>query len=123
MTFANRSVYRIIKSGTIDREGFISTFEEIHRGLIPPLKQMRKDDPGLYSTSCFSDIKDAERILRLMMRHHPRPIIARGETAKECGPSQRTKERVSTCEDSHVDWWIYDDSSPQGYFKERKDER
>ena len=28
----SRPVYRVMKSGTIDREGFISTYEEIQRG-------------------------------------------------------------------------------------------
>ena len=30
----NKSVYRVIKYGTINRDGFIGTFEEIQRGLI-----------------------------------------------------------------------------------------
>ncbi|WP_156059472.1 hypothetical protein [Acetivibrio ethanolgignens] len=31
----NKFVYRVIKNGTINRESFIGTYEEIQRGLIP----------------------------------------------------------------------------------------
>ena len=37
----SRPVYRVMKNGTIDREGFISTYEEIQRELIPPKKKLR----------------------------------------------------------------------------------
>lgn len=47
----DRDVYRIIKSGIIDREGFISTYEEIERGIIPRRKRLKLDDPKTYSTS------------------------------------------------------------------------
>ena len=36
----NKSVYRIIKSGIIDRDSFISTYEEMERGLIPRKKKL-----------------------------------------------------------------------------------
>ena len=35
----NKSVYRVIKYGTINRDGFIGAYEEIQRGLIPPKKE------------------------------------------------------------------------------------
>lgn len=56
----NKSVYRVIKYGTINRDSFIGTYEEIQRGLIPPKKRMNLNDPGLYSTSCNIEYSEAE---------------------------------------------------------------
>ena len=87
----NKSVYRVIKFGTIDRNGFIGTYEEIQRGLIPPKKRMNLDDPGLYSTSCNMKYSEAEYALNMFMRHYPKPFIAKGETEVSCGPCQLTE--------------------------------
>ena len=113
----NKSVYRVIKFGTIDRNGFIGTYEEIQRGLIPPKKRMNLDDPGLYSTSCNMKYSEAEYVLNMFMRHYPKPFIAKGETEGSCGPCQLTSEREKRS-DTHVDWWIYEDTEPQIYFSE-----
>lgn len=113
----NKSVYRIIKSGTIDRNGFIGTYEEIQRGLIPPKKRMNLNDPGLYSTSCNVEYSEAEYALNMFMRHYPKPFIAKGETEGTCGPCQLTSEREERS-DTHVDWWVYEETEPQIYFSE-----
>ena len=113
----NKSVYRVIKFGTIDRNGFIGTYEEIQRGLIPPKKRMNLDDPGLYSTSCNMKYSEAEYALNMFMRHYPKPFIAKGETEGSCGPCQLTSEREKRS-DTHVDWWIYEESKPEMYFNE-----
>lgn len=113
----NKPVYRVIKYGAVNRESFISTYEEIQRGLIPPKKRMNLNDPGIYSTSCNMEFSEAEYVLNLFMRHHPKAFIAKGETEKTCGPCQLTSEREERT-DTHVDWWIYNESSPQIYFKE-----
>lgn len=116
--FSNREVYRIIKNGTIDRDSFISTFEETERGLRPkPKRNYDLEDPGIYSTSCNEDYNDACYLLKVFMRHYPKPKIAIGVTEKSCGPSQLTSERTKNM-DSHVDWWIFDEANPQCYFKE-----
>lgn len=115
----NRSVYRIMKYGKIDRDGFISTFEEIQRGLITPKKTMNLNDPGIYSTSCCMDYKDVEYLLQIMMRHHPEAFVVKGETDGECGLSQITSERepkTSNRNKSHVDWWVYENSNPHLHF-------
>lgn len=111
-----------MKSGTIDREGFISTYEEIQRGLIPPKKKLRWNRPEIYSTSCNMDYSEAQYALDMFMRHHPKAIIAKGQTEGSCGPSQLTSEREERT-DTHVDWWVYQDSEPQNFFREvKKDE-
>lgn len=112
----DRDVFRVIKSGIIDREGFISTYEEIKKGIIPPRKKLRMNDPKTYSTSCSIDYKEAKYVLSLIMRHHPAPVIAKGITSGSCGPSQETAEREGAQAGSHVDWWVYKDSEPQKFF-------
>ena len=62
----NKPVYRIIKYGTINRESFISTYEEIIRGLIPPKRKMNWNDPGTYSTSCNIEYSEAEYALNIV---------------------------------------------------------
>ncbi len=98
----NKNVYRVIKSGKIDRNSFIGTFEEIKRGLIPKKKRINMNDPGLYSTSCNIDYSEAEYVLDLFIRHHPQPKIAKGVTHERCGPCQLTSEREQR-KDTHVD--------------------
>ena len=117
----NKSVYRVIKYGTINRDSFIGTYEEMQRGLIPRKRRMDLADPGLYSTSCNIEYSEAEYALNLFMRHHPRVFIAKGETEGTCGPCQLTSEREER-DDTHVDWWIYRDVEPQKYFTEVKKE-
>lgn len=113
----NKAVYRVIKYGMINRDSFIGTYEEIQRGLIPPKKSIDLNDPGIYSTSCNIDYSEAEYALNMFMRHHPKAFIAKGETEKTCGPCQLTSEREAR-KDTHVDWWIFEESEPQAYFKE-----
>lgn len=114
----NKTVYRVIKYGTINRNSFIGTYEEIQRGLIPHKKRMNLNDPSLYSTSCNIEYSEAEYALNIFMRHYPEPFIAKGETEGTCGPCQLTSEREEKRNDTHVDWWIYEETDPQTYFDE-----
>lgn len=116
--FQSRSVYRIMKFGKINRDNFLSTFEETERGLRPPGKRINVNDPGIYSTSCNMEYAEAKYVLGIMMRHYPEPFIALGTTMQECGPSQLTSERIEDNHTTHVDWWIYENAQPQQYFEE-----
>lgn len=121
------SVYRIAADGVNNRDAFKGSYEkDVDRG-IPEDYWLKHDesDPGLYSTSCFEDIKDARRILKMIMRHNPAAIILKGTTDYCCGLCQRTRDRKKLgCRKSHVDWWVYKNSAPQNFFKEetREDE-
>ena len=116
--YENKPVYRIIKFGKINRDAFISSYEEVVKGLRPaPKIGMDLDDPGTYSTSCNMEYSEAEYMLKIFMRHYPRPCIAKGLTEYKCGPCQLTSEREERI-DTHVDWWIYKDANPQDYFEE-----
>lgn len=111
----NKTVYRVIKYG-MNRDSFIGTYEEMKRKLIPKKKRINLSDPGTYSTSCNMEYSEAEYALKMFMRHHPKAFIAKGQTEASCGPCQLTSEREKR-EDTHVDWWIYDESQPQQYFQ------
>lgn len=92
--------------------------EKLQKGYIPPLKRNQNlNDPGIYSTSCYIKYSDAAYWLKVFMRHYPKPCIAEGRTEHSCGPCQLTSEREKR-QDTHVDWWIYDESKPHQYFKE-----
>lgn len=80
---------------------------------------MDLNNPGTYSTSCNMEYSEAEYMLKVFMRHYPRPFIAEGVTEATCGPNQLTSEREER-DDTHVDWWIYKDANPQNYFREVK---
>lgn len=114
----NKEVYRVMKYGEINRDSFISTYEEMKRGLIPRKKKYNLQNPELYSTSCNINCTELNYALALFMRHYPKAFIASGKTEESCGPSQLTSEREIKRKDGHVDWWIYEDSSPEIYFEE-----
>lgn len=111
-------VYRVIKSGEINRAAFLSTWEETEENLIDSLD---KSDPGTYATSCSSSLGVLKRLTKRIMLHHPSPIIAKGTTEVSCGPSQKSKDRTQK-NTPHVDWWVYDEAEPHLYFEEVKEE-
>ncbi|MBV7271643.1 hypothetical protein JMF89_04055 [Clostridiaceae bacterium UIB06] len=115
----NINVYRLCIWGKIDREAFYGTYEVQIKGLTSNKSfNSNSDDPGDYSTSCYEKEKDIKRRKKTFSRHHPEVKVAYGITESSCGPCQRTKEREPNKKDSHVDWWIYENSNPQDYFKE-----
>lgn len=119
VTEENKTVYRVIKYGILNRDSYVGTYEEIQKGLMPPPKYKQLDlaDPSTYSTSCSLEKSELEFLLKMCMRYHPAAFIAKGITAVECGPSQLTSDREPR-DDTHVDWWIYKDAEPQYYFEE-----
>ncbi|MFR8247623.1 MAG: hypothetical protein ACLU9V_07035 [Roseburia sp.] len=90
------------------------------RGLGPAEKEIEMETSRrIYSTSCNMDYSEAQYALDMFMRHHPKAIIAKGQIEGSCGPSQLTSEREERT-DTHVDWWLYQDSEPQNFFREVK---
>lgn len=108
-------VYRISTSGIINRDTFLSTYEEVtFKGRRAPRgweKKLQKKDPGVYSTSCYEDKLDAIHILNCLRIGHPESVLIHGAASSEYGPMQRTSERKPR-DDSHVDWWLYKDAYP-----------
>lgn len=116
------NVYRVCNNGIINRDAFNSSFTDNKNKTIEGEGIVNRDaslsdDLGVYSTSCFENSKEIERVLRMMQKHYPEPIIAQGVTDPSCGLSMRTKDSISRKKKgSHVDWWIYENTNPQDYF-------
>ncbi len=116
------SVFRVCTNGTINKETFLSTFEEICRGLKPAPKRWKKNagkfDPGYFSVSCNDTRKAAEDVLKCLVGSHPKAFLIYGTASSELGPLQRTSDREpSRLDKSHFDWWLYADSDPSADFK------
>lgn len=116
------TVYRICNDGIINRDAFNSSFVD-NKNRINTKKGLINRDAvlieniGNYSTSCFEDYKEIKRTLRMMQKYHPEPIIAQGVTDPGCGLSLRiTESKFRKRRGSHVDWWIYENTTPQNYF-------
>ena len=109
--FAQYKAFRILKHGVLDRTAFISSFEEFKDSERKPARPLDPRSASTYSTSLFSDFRDAEGLLKCMCRHYPRPSIAEGITEHSCGPCKKSYNS------SHIDWWIFKDASPEKFFK------
>ena len=108
-----------MKYGRIDSQAFLSTAEEVAKGLRPVGKNDDINDPSYYSTSCDLRIEELYKLLKLTMKREPKAFIAKGVTEPLCGPAQLTKEREYR-DTTHVDWWIYKDATPEIFFEEVK---
>lgn len=110
-------VYRICKYGKIDKQAFLSTFEEVTLNLRPPGMHWEKqlNDPGTYSTSCNTDLNEILGALDSLQGYHPKAFLCQGEASSELGPVQRTSERTHRST-SHVDWWLFRNSDPSSDF-------
>lgn len=131
------NVYRVCTKGKVNRDAFNSSFVDkllrnqntVNRDALQNKVNrdfdITIDEIEEYSTSCYEKLKDIKNTLRMMQKHYPEPIVAKGVTKSCCGPSIRSKE-LSVINikrkhiKSHVDWWIYDNTNPQDYFSEIK---
>ena len=116
--------YRISRTGLINRDEFIGTYEkslgETASGHNRDMYRTANEelDIGDYSTSGYEKLRDAKRLLKCIKRYEEGPIIMEGWTDPECGLSMRTKDsKTRKCRDSHIDWWIYKEAHPEVLFK------
>ncbi len=117
-------VYRVCRNGKINRDAFLSTIQE--NKTTSNSKTVNRDiaienniiDIGKYSTSCFEDLKQIQRVMGGMQRSTPEQIVVKGKTEPSCGLSMRTENSKThrKARPSHVDWWIYENSTPEIYF-------
>ena len=71
-------VYRVCVWGKIDKDAFISTYEQkCIRGNIA-IRDIDITDPGTYSTSCNEKMNHARRRHKLFSKHYPKPIVEQG---------------------------------------------
>ena len=111
-------VYRICTNGIINKESFLSTYEEVvsNRRPVPLNWGDILNNPSTYSTSCDTELKPIKNILKCLKRYYPKPIIAEGTATFEYGPLQCTRERTGE-KTTHVDWWIFADGDPSSCFQ------
>ena len=121
-------VFRICRNGVVNRDSFVSTVQDPYQG-IKNKNLVNRDlvlsnndniDISHYSTSCFEELSDVNRIFGAMQKTTPKQIIAKGITDPSCGLSLRSKMSRSRKKNkgSHVDWWIYKDANPEDFFAE-----
>lgn len=107
-------VYRACSTRKIDRESFLNSYEQngfnIEQGGDP-------NDPSQYSLSTYFRLKDIKRFVIINSRFQPPCTLAKGFTDPNCGVSCKTSE-YKPRKDSHVDWWLYEDSTPWMSFME-----
>ena len=116
-------VYRVARSGIINRDAFLSSFQERKLGLVQHrdgflMSQQANYDIGAYSTSCFEKKNRANKILQVIKKHSDGPVLLAGKIVPDSGLSMRTADSKSKRKagESHIDWWIYSDFDPSGDF-------
>ncbi|MFQ6794590.1 hypothetical protein [Thomasclavelia sp.] len=118
--FQELEVYRACRSGKVDRESFLNSYEE-HNFLI---SKERKNDPQEYSLSTYTKYKDVRRFMAMTSDYGIPFVIAKGITHPICGPSLETriwkKHLGIKYRGSHVDWWLFTKAKPWEHFKEVK---
>jgi len=107
-------VYRACRSGAVDKESFMNTYEE--NGFAVP-DYLKEDDPSAYSMSCYLKVKDLKRFCSVTKRPMPLPL-AFGKTVPIYGVCVLTKEWKKESKSSHVDWWLYENAEPWNAFDE-----
>lgn len=107
-------VYRACRTYKIEKESFLTTYEENGFHLTVSADA---NDPQEYSLSTFERVKDVKRFVSIDGRYNPPWVLAKGTTSPVCGISSRTREWKKT-KSSHVDWWLYESAEPWKYFVE-----
>ena len=120
-------VYRVALYGVIDRDTFLSTFEETK---LPDMNLANRDmylaslqndyDIGDYSVSFYEKRQDARRILRLKKRNGEGPVLIHGMILPEHGLNIRTRESTDPnrrTKDTHVDLWKYENVDMTNLFE------
>ena len=120
-------VYRVASYGIVNRDAFLSTFEEF---TLPKTDLANRDvylaslqqnyDIGDYSVSFYEKQKDAIRILKLKKRYYDGPALISGMILPEHGLSIRTRESADKNrrrKDSHVDLWKYERADMTNVFE------
>ena len=116
-------VYRVARNGIINRDAFLSSFQEYKFDIVPNrdialMLQEGRCDIGAYSTCCFEDKNQANKVLEMIKKHSDGPIMLKGSIVPDSGLSMRTADSKSkrNAKKSHIDWWIYSDFDPSGNF-------
>lgn len=106
-------VYRACSTGRVDRESFLNSYEE---NGFKPLPGIEITEPSMYSLSTYTKYRDVKRFMSMTSKFGVPYVIATGKTNPEYGVCLETKvwkkmlgEKSKT---SHVDYWLYEGSTP-----------
>lgn len=122
----NIAVFRVGKYGKNDRTAFLNYYDEVVEGLKVVRNRDKylercKNDIDRLSISCYEKLEDIIDYFKVTLKEsYPERILLKGETAISCGLSKRTRERKASCEDSHVDWWLYEGATPYEWFHQEE---
>ena len=102
-------------------KSFLSYYEEWKNCKSKP-KGYNEEYIGTYSMSCYEDIKDLNKMLRVFKIHskYNNLVLSKGKTNIECGMILKAKDKNDS--GSHVDFFLYENAEPIKYFKVIKDE-
>lgn len=119
----NIHVYRVGKNGKL-ADAFYNYYEEVILGLKKvrniesTLKKYQNDIDSL-SVSCYHNINDIRYYYSITLKEdYPKRILLEGTTSPEYGLASKTKDRKPNKQDSHVDYWLYQNATPWETFKE-----
>ncbi len=115
-------VYRACSTGKIEKKSFLNTYEEKGGCLLPA----QVKNPSSYSLSTYMKVKDVRRFCSLSSKFSPPFLLAKGSTYPKYGICATTREieiennipKNERKRSSHVDWWLYKNSTPWKDFKE-----
>lgn len=111
------TVYRACRTGKIEKDSFLNTYEENGNQILnhPGLEE---NDPQHFSMSTYAKVKELKRFCSTNQKKYQPPyLLAKGITKGICGVSCFTNEWKKK-KGSHVDWWLYEDTAPWEYFEE-----
>lgn len=117
-------VYRVGKYGKNDNTAFLNYYDEVLQGLKTVRNKEQylkkcKANIDLLSISCYENKADIEDYFKITLKNtYPQRILLYGDTVPQCGLSGRTKDRKEDYTNSHVDWWLYKNTTPWIYFEE-----
>ena len=113
-------VFRACKYGFCNKS-FLTTYEEWKNCEFKP-KSYNEEDISTYSMSCYEDINDLNKMLRVFKIHskYKNLVLSKGKTNINCGIILRAKDINES--GSHVDFWLYENAKPIKYFEVIKNE-
>ena len=118
---APMNVYRVCDSGCSCKEDFQSTCIEKKRKNLRPAKGQDPNSISYHGTSVNTTYERAQRVLAMKQDFHPRAIIVEGVISHNIHGIYQFSHKYREYKDvTHIDFWIYEDGTPELDFTEVK---
>jgi len=105
-------VYRIAITGVIDQAFFLPSILEDKNRARYAATRITSISLADWSVSCYTIKEDAYKTLCLLKKYQPPALLAAGIIRKGTGPWARTNDWSGKKVNSHVDWWIFEETTP-----------